>query len=409
VRGAALTGIALTAALLVTAIHGGITPRFGALLGVGAAAALALALFARGRAIAILSLACGLVVFGAIYFASHGTSFSIAVGVFAPFVVGAAAARGALAGFVIADAIVLVWAMAAGLAAGGITPVGEALAYGPMRVLLDLGLLTVLLNTVALASGWAVRVADPRLREELHELKVEGEELASQLESVQSLASAGRLVANVAHEISNPLQAMDNFVFVLLEETPEEDARRDHLLMMKQGIDRIRGYLDQLSDFYRQTGSARSADVNQITGDLLRFLERQLQNANVKVREEFATDLPAARMPEERFRQIVLNVVLNAVEAMPDGGELLVATHQDGEFIVAAFDDTGPGIPESQLDRVFEPFFTTKEKSGGTGLGLSITRRIVRSYGGDVSVSNANGSGARAVLRIPVADEATEA
>ena len=409
VRIAVLTALALTAVLLAAAIDGGMSLEFGALVAVGGAAALALALFAPGRPAAIVALTCGLAVVSAIYFVSHGTRLSIAVAVYAPFVVCAAAAWGATAGFVTADAIVLVWAMAAGLAAGGINPIGPTLAYAPERVLLDLAFVTVLLNAVALASFWAVRVAEPRLREELTELKFEGEQLASQLESVQSLASAGRLVANVAHEISNPLQAMDNFVFVLLEETPEEDARRDHLLMLKQGIDRIREYLDELSDFYPPSGSIESADVNRITGDVFRFLERQLQNANVKVSQEFAADLPAAEMPEDRFRQVVLNVVLNAVEAMPDGGDLLAATHRDGKFVVAAFHDTGPGIPHTELERIFEPFFTTKSRSGGTGLGLSITRRTVRSCGGDVSVTSSPGSGAQVVLRIPIAGKASEA
>jgi signal transduction histidine kinase len=408
-RIALLTGVALAAALVVAAVHDAIHPAFGALLTGGAAAALALGLFARGRGIPVFLVASGVAVVGATYFASHGTSLSLAVGVFVPFVVCAAAARGATAGFVAADGFVLAWAMAAGLAAVGITPSGATLPLSPARVFLDLGILTVLLNAAALSARWAVRVADPQLRDELNALEREREELASQLESVESLASAGRLVANVAHEISNPLQAMDNFVFVLLEETPEEDARRHQLLMLKQGIDRIRDYLDQLSDFYRPTGNARHADVNQITGDLFRFLGRQLQNANVKVCQEFTADLPDAAIPEERFRQIALNIVLNAVEAMPDGGELLAATHTDGEFVVVLFQDTGPGIPAAQLDRVFEPFFTTKARTGGTGLGLSITRRIVQSYGGEISVSNTSGIGARAMLRIPMAHGAAEA
>ena len=216
------------------------------------------------------------------------------------------------------------------------------------------------------------------------------------------LGTAGRLVAHVAHEVSNPIQAIDNMLFVLLGETPEEDSRRRFLVMMKQGVERITQYLDQLSEFYRPTAGEGSADLNRAVGDVFRFLERQLENSNVKVIQELDLDLPPARISEEKLRQVALNIVLNAVEALSKGGKIIVSTARDGDTLVAAFQDTGPGIAAADLDRIFQPFFTTREGSGGTGLGLSICRRILRAHGGEITAENTP-LGARLVVRVPTA------
>jgi signal transduction histidine kinase len=406
-------GALAAAAFLVTGIvaaSGGRAGRgYGVLVAVAVAAAPIVHIFARRAAraglVAALVLAAGLA--GAACVQVFGTSLGLAAAVLAPFVVAGAAALGPTAAFLLADGILLVWAGTLGLSAGGLYPIGPGLVFGSEQPLLELGVLALVLNAVALACAWAIREADPGLHEEFETLRVERRRLISELESAHSLTLTGRLVANVAHEISNPVQAMDNFIFVLLEETPEEDPRHPNLVMLKQGIERITQYLDQLSDFYRPVEETTSANLNRTVGDVFRFLERQLQNANVKVRQEVESDLPRARIAEEKLRQVVLNVVLNAVEAMPTGGELCVSTGRDGEALVAAFQDSGPGISDQDLERIFEPFFTTKAEHCGTGLGLSISQRILRSHGGDMRAESSPGHGTRLILGIPAADPET--
>jgi two-component system NtrC family sensor kinase len=265
----------------------------------------------------------------------------------------------------------------------------------------ELGLLAALLNVAAVVGAWASRSAEPRLQEARDKLESERDEFARGLAEAAPLAATGRLVANVAHEVSNPLQAMDHIVSVLLADTPGDDDRREQLTLVKEAIERIAQYLEQLSDFYRPDDSGGLADVNGVVSDVCRFLATQLRNENVKLREELSADLPAAAIGEDTLRQAVLNVVLNAVEAMPQGGDLSVSTGLDGRNLAIIFEDTGPGIPREHLERVAEPFFTTKSGRGGTGLGLSISRRALRRHGGDLVAQISARGGTRVTLLLP--------
>jgi signal transduction histidine kinase len=353
------------------------------------------------RAIAIeLGIAVALLLAAQILLLGPQPSWLVVVCV--PFVIVAAAALGPTHAFLFADAIVLGWAAAAGLAAGGLIP-GASLPHGPARTLLDLAVTAAFLNVVAVTSTWAIGASDESRSEHLAQIAGERDELSREIEAAQPLAAAGRLVANVAHEVSNPLQAMDHFLFVLLEETPEEDPRHERLVFLKQGIDRIAQYVGQLSDFYRPPTDDDPADVNRVVGDVTRFLERQLRNANVKLTQELSPDLPHVAVSESPLRQAILNVILNAVEAMPEGGELNLSTGPYPGGVMVSIRDSGQGIAPDDLKRIFEPFFSRKRDQGGTGLGLPITQRILRSRGGEVLVESGLGSGTLVTLRIPSA------
>jgi len=404
-RIAALTGLAVLAAGLAAAAGG----RFQAFPAVPVAISLAaggaiiwgVSRRRAGRSTAAV-LAFGAGVGGLACVVLFATSLGVAAGVIAPFVVVAAAAFGPTAAFLTADGVVLLFALAMGLSAGGFFGLESGFSAHPGSTLPGLAAVGILLNGVALACRWWLDQGFPEAREEIEQLRRDRLQLSSELDSVQSLATAGRLVAHVAHEVSNPIQAIDNMLFVLLGETPEEDSRRRFLVMMKQGVERITQYLDQLSEFYRPTAGEGSADLNRAVGDVFRFLERQLENSDVKVTQELDLDLPPARISEESLRQVALNIVLNAVEAMSKGGKIIVSTAREGDTLVAAFQDTGPGIAAADLDRIFQPFFTTREGSGGTGLGLSICRRILRAHGGEITAENTP-LGARLVVRVPTA------
>lgn len=332
-----------------------------------------------------------------------GPAFAPAAALGAPLVALAGASIGGFGPFLVADALTLGWALSLGLASGGLWPAGSLIALEPAASLLHLLMLAFVSNGVALVTTWNLRETSSQAERELRLSRAEQDRLARELAATEPLAAAGRLVANVAHEISNPVQAMDHMLFVLLEETPETDPRRPRLLTVKQAVDRLTQYLEQLSNFYRPPARAGRVDLNRVLGDVFQFLDRQLANANVKVSQEMATGLPPAAIGEEELRQVILNVVLNAVEAMSDGGELEVTTGGDSDSIYAAFQDSGPGIPEADLQRIFEPFFTTKRDQGGSGLGLPISRRILRRHGGELMAHSRPGAGARLVLKVPVA------
>ena len=406
-RIALLTALVLLATGLIEATFDRVEGSLWALLAITLVAVPAIWLLAhRTRAATVVALGLGVGVAGFACVIVFGASPSVAAAALAPMVVLAGAARGPAAAFLVADAIVLVGAAALGLSAGGLYTIGPGLAYGAEHPFLDLAAFAILLNAIALACVWGVREVPAPEPEGLDALQHERRQLISELDSLQSLALTGRLVANVAHEVSNPLQAMDNFLFVLLDATPEGDERRKYLLMVKQGIDRITQYLEQLSDFYRPTESTSAANISQTIEDVFRFLERQLRNANVKVSHEFESDLPDVGVSEERMRQIVLNVVLNAVEAMPEGGDISVSCFREGDAVRAVFEDTGCGIAPGVLERIFDPFFTTKSEQGGTGLGLSISQRILGHHGGSMVAESTPGLGTRIILNVPVASDA---
>jgi signal transduction histidine kinase len=354
----------------------------------------------RGRVVMLAAVLLGLTAACLVVF---GPSPLATVAFYVPLVIVAGSMLGAPVAFVVADAVVVVWALLAGLAAGGLMSSG--VLHEPPRVLAELGSMLVILNGIALATAWAMRDADPDLHEERRRLETERRELASQLEVLQPLASVGQLVTHVAHEVGNPLQAMDHFLFALLDETPEDDERRQHLLLLKQGIDRIAQYLEQLSEFYRPSAEAGRVDVNRLVEDVFRFLATQLRNSNVKVTQELGPDLPPAAITLDRLRQVILNLVLNAVEAMPEGGELSVSTSVRNGQVILALHDSGVGIPCDSLPDVFEPFCTTKSGRGGMGLGLSISQRMLRGVGGEISIDSDAGLGTRVVVEMPRAGD----
>ena len=348
-----------------------------------------------------LGFALALVAVTAAFSALAGPHPSVWIACYAPFLVLATGTFGAGVAFAVADAVVLVWAVLAGLAAGGLLPGTGELPQGPGAIVVALVASALFLNGVVLTLAWTLGARDPVRTRELMRLAGERDRLADQLAQLEPLAASGRLVANVAHEVSNPLQAMHHVLHVLLEDTPAPDSRRDQLLLLKGATERIAEYLEQLSDFYRPSGEAGPTDVNSVLGDVCRFLERQLGNANVKLSQDLAEGLPPAAIGESPLRQSLLNVILNGVEAMERGGELSVSTARTTQGIQVIVRDTGRGIASEELEHVFEPFFSGRHSAGGTGLGLTLSQRTLRRCGGDVRVASTLGIGTEVTLELP--------
>jgi two-component system, NtrC family, sensor kinase len=241
-------------------------------------------------------------------------------------------------------------------------------------------------------------------------VKARTEELvAVQTKMAQSekLASIGRLSAGVAHEINNPLGGILAFSMLALEECDDKHPLRKNLeIIVKQTL-RCRETVKGLLDFARQsTAAAALTDVNSIVDKTFSLLENQAIFHNIRTVRKFEPDLPPVLIDAGQLQQIVINIVINAVDAMKESGVLTVTTESvvQSQEVLIRISDTGKGIPEDVLPFIFEPFFTTKKVGEGTGLGLSIVHGIVTGAGGKVEAANIP-EGATFTVHLPMGKE----
>ncbi len=211
----------------------------------------------------------------------------------------------------------------------------------------------------------------------------------------ERMAALGMLAAAVAHEIRNPLTSIRMTIEMLDEERLGPDGSEAKRILLNE-LDRLNIQLDSLLAFAGRSKPAPApANVNALISDTLRLLARQLEHAHVNVKAELARDMRKVPLDAGRIKQVLLNLFMNAVQAMPRGGTLAVRTLHSGEEVVVEVEDSGVGIPESDREKVFGPFFTTKEAGGG--LGLAISKRIMEDHGGTISFESRPG---RTVFRI---------
>lgn len=234
--------------------------------------------------------------------------------------------------------------------------------------------------------------------------------LEAQLSHSERLASLGSLAAGVAHEINNPLASVLASVDSMqrwLRRTPlDEQARAEAQAVLsacEREIGRVRETSDKLMLLAQPTSVKPTwVNVDQAAGDTLSLLVNQMRKQSVGSTAALAGDLPLVWAKEGAIRSICMNLMMNAVQAMPDGGTLEVATrHEDGKVILEVA-DTGPGIPDDIAERIWDPFFTTKPPGKGTGLGLSITRGQVERHGGTIRAEKRLSGGTRFVVELPV-------
>jgi signal transduction histidine kinase len=248
-------------------------------------------------------------------------------------------------------------------------------------------------------------------------LHVEKRELSRRAQTAEKLAAVGTMTAGLSHEIRNPLNAAALQLNVLerrVQRLPEAEqpALLEPLTLVKEEIRRLDHILEDFLQFARpREFQAQPVPVVPVISRVLDLLAGQFERRGVSLLRQL-TPAGAVRGDEERIRQVLVNLCLNALEAVPDGGHVLVrcglaprespGARADGERVEIAVEDDGPGIPEEARNRVFEPFFTTKAK--GSGLGLSIVHAIVAQHGGTIHAEQSPEGGARVVLRLQRAD-----
>lgn len=222
------------------------------------------------------------------------------------------------------------------------------------------------------------------------------------------LKAIGTLTAGVAHELNNPINNIMLTAVALQEDYAELDDhdRMDMISDLVRESDRARDIVRNLLDFARQSAvELAPLDVEEVVGETLQLAGNQIRLAGIKVRGEVEENVPAVYGDRNQLTQVFLNLVLNALDAMPGGGTLMITVERsrDAGFVDVSFTDTGVGIPAQHIGSVFDPFFSTKKQAKGTGLGLSVSLGIIRQYGGDITVRSEVGRGTTFTVSLPVA------
>ncbi len=224
---------------------------------------------------------------------------------------------------------------------------------------------------------------------------------------LHQLAKLGELAGGLAHELKNPLSTIKLNLQLLQEDiaaVPDMDTSRARVQTLRREVDRLHQTLDSFLKFAGRIELDRqTVHVNSIIRDMIDFFTPQAAAHQVRVHASLADEDLKVSLDINLFKQALLNMMLNAVQAMPSGGELIIRTGVHDSMLILDVSDTGMGIPPSQLPRLFEAFHTTKK--GGTGLGLATTRRIIEEHGGHISVESQPGRGTNFRVELPLRDK----
>ena len=277
--------------------------------------------------------------------------------------------------------------------------------------LLDLESLAGVLASVVSSADVYQRLQDSirQLRSTQDELRnrIEAQrEAESRLLQAAKLAAVGEMAAGIAHELNNPLTTVTGFVELTLNDLSPAAASRADLELVLREANRARDVVRRLLDFARQTESSRArTDLTEVIEDVVALTRHLIHTSGVELVKDFAA-LPWISIDRNQMKQVFLNLIHNALQAMPSGGELYLKTcvERKGkrEWVKTVVRDTGEGIRPEHQARLFEPFFTTKSERGGTGLGLSVTYGIVTEHGGTIDVESESGRGAAFIVWLPI-------
>ncbi len=220
----------------------------------------------------------------------------------------------------------------------------------------------------------------------------------------ERLSSMGELIAGVAHEIRNPLAGIKINAQILARKKDLPELEKKIVASTLEGIGKIQKIVEDMLDYARPKAARyRNEELNPLVEKSLDVLRSKLKKANIVTRLDLGQGLPPVRIDAHQIQQVLINILINAIQAMEDGGFLTVRTYatKKGEAAVE-IEDTGPGIPAAHLKRIFDPFFTTKSR--GTGLGLSISMKLLENHRAALEAASEEGRGARFTIRIPAAE-----
>jgi len=235
----------------------------------------------------------------------------------------------------------------------------------------------------------------------IHDL-TERVNLEDQLMQAEKLSSIGLLAAGVAHEVNTPLAVIASQAQMLLRQIPPEDTQAATLEKIVKQAFRASEIVNNLLKFSRVSGSEHAdLDLNKVIRETVSLLEPMLRAANISLNVQLHPALPPVCGNYGKLQQVFLNLIMNAHDAMPRGGEIMLATEAENSAVCVEVTDNGMGIPPEQLSKIYDPFFTTKASSRGTGLGLSVTYGIIREHSGKIQVASTIGQGTSFRLEFP--------
>jgi len=240
------------------------------------------------------------------------------------------------------------------------------------------------------------------LRERL-EMERRLRDTQEQLLQSEKLAAMGRLTSQIAHELNNPLYGIMNTLELLKTEISPESKRRKILEMALSETVRLSELLRKMLSFSKPDEEVRQpTDINTVLDEILLLHEKQLRERSINISSSFKKGIGEVYASKNQLRQVFLNMISNARDAMPDGGSLNVTTREQKDQALIEVSDTGMGIKEEHLDKIFDTFFTTKDSVKGIGLGLSVCYGFIKDHGGDITVKNTGGTGTTFTVTLPL-------
>jgi two-component system NtrC family sensor kinase len=219
----------------------------------------------------------------------------------------------------------------------------------------------------------------------------------------EKLAAMGRLTSQIAHELNNPIYGIMNTLELLKTEIPPENKRRKILELSLSETQRLSEMLRNMLSFSKpEEEKKRRIKINELVEGILLVMEKQMREANINVETHIDSEIPEIMASTNQMRQVMLNMIKNAQEAMPKGGTLTVRTSREDNKVLIHIQDTGIGIPKEIRDKIFEAFFTTKQKVKGVGLGLSVCYGIIKDHGGEIKIESEEEKGTTFIISLPI-------
>ncbi|MHC4542964.1 MAG: cache domain-containing protein [Planctomycetota bacterium] len=234
------------------------------------------------------------------------------------------------------------------------------------------------------------------------------EHTQQQIMKSERLATLGQLAAGVAHEINNPLGTISIYAQMILDELGQDnDSCRKSLEVVMKQTSRAGKIVKDLLEFARQSEpEMRILNINDVVRKAMTITTHPAELQNINLSTHLAPELPNIRGDSDKLQQVFVNIIVNALQSMPEGGELTVGTRlsENRKFVEVEISDTGCGIPQEHLSKLFDPFFSTKSTGEGTGLGLSVTLGIVQRHNGNIDVESKVGEGSTFIIRLPIGE-----
>ena len=232
--------------------------------------------------------------------------------------------------------------------------------------------------------------------------------LHEELMQAEKLATVGTFVAGIAHEVKNPLAIIIQGIEYLKTSSGSDALMADVVERIKKSAQRADSIVKGLLSFTRQISiKTEKVEIRPVIEETLSFVENHVNSKHITVLRQYSPDAPLVSIDSDQVKQAFANILLNAIEAMEDGGTITIAVRQirndaDEQYLQISFADTGCGIPADKIEKVFDPFFTTKDNLGNTGLGLSVTKGIIDKHHGTIRIDSQLQEGTRVIIELPL-------